>query len=252
MKYSKSVLFAAASFAILSGRVVVAQEATEAKAETKTEEKAEAAVKSRTFRAAPGTPQIDGEIDDIWSTSRKSKTDRYVESESETPADKSATAEFRCLWDEKHIYVLAVVTDAALSASGEDDWQQDSVEIFIDQNMARATSYDDDDGQYRVNCEGNISYGQVPKEAMKAAAKKTETGYIVEAAIELSAITAEKGNKIGFDVQVNDDSEGSGTRGAIMKWNDDTNESWQDVSRLGTLVFGSAKKAKNKTEKAKQ
>ncbi len=217
-------------------------------AAAKPDEKADTTVKTRTMRAAPGTPTIDGEIDEIWSTSRKAKTDRYVESESETPADEAAVAEFRCLWDAKHLYVLAVVKDGALSASGEEDWQQDSVEIFIDQNMARATSYDDDDGQYRVNCEGNITYGQVPKEAMKATAKKTKTGYVVEAAIELTAITAEKGGKIGFDVQVNDDSDSSGTRGAIMKWNDDTNESWQDVSRLGTLVFGAAKKAKVKTE----
>ena len=211
----------------------------------------DAAEMTRTMRAAPGTPEIDGEIDDIWHTARKSKTDRYVESESSAPAEESATAEFRCLWDAKHLYVLAIVEDDAISASGELDWQQDSVEIFIDQNMARSTTYDKDDGQYRVNCEGNISYGQVPKESMKAMAKKTKTGYTVEVAIELTAITPEKGSKIGFDVQVNDDSDSSGERGVIMKWNDDTNESYQDVSGLGTLVFGSAKKPKGKTKEGK-
>lgn len=242
-----SVLFTASCMAFLHCASLSAQDTAVAKPD----EKADAAVKTRTMRAAPGTPTIDGDIDKIWSTSRKAKTDRYVASESETPADEAAVAEFRCLWDAKHLYVLAVVKDAALSTSGEESWQQDSVEIFIDQNMARATSYDEDDGQYRVNGDGEISYGQVPKEAMKAIAKKTKTGYVVEAAIELTAITAEKGSKIGFDVQVNDDSDSSGTRGAIMKWNDDTNESWQDVSRLGTLVFGAAKKPKVKTEEDK-
>jgi endo-1,4-beta-xylanase len=247
MTYFKTVMFVVASIALLQAPFVSAQEAAVATPDTK----ADAEVKNRTMRAAPGTPEIDGEIDDIWSTARKSKTDRYVESESSTPAEDSAAAEFRCLWDAKHLYVLAVVKDDSLSTTGEQDWQQDSVEIFVDQNMARSTTYDDDDGQYRVNCEGNISYGQVPTEAMKAVAKKTKTGYIVEAAIELSAITAEKGNKIGFDVQVNDDSDSSGNRSAIMKWSDDTNESYQDVSRLGTLVFGSAKKPKDKTKEAK-
>ena len=239
MTYFKSAIFVVASVALLHAPFASGQEAVVA---TPDHEMGDASGKTRMISAAPGTPKIDGEIDDVCSTAQDATTDRYVESESEASADESAVAQFRCLWDEKHLYVLAVVKDDAISATGDEDWQQDSVEIFIDQNMARGTSYDDDDGQYRVNCEGNISYGQVPKEAMKAMAKKTETGYIVEAAIELTAIKAEKGNKIGFDVQINDDVDNSGVRSAIMKWNDDTNDSYQDVSGLGTLVFGSANK----------
>lgn len=238
MKRLLAALFIAFSQNALQVHSIAGQETTEPAIQVeKNSEK-----KERRIRAIPGTPKIDGEIDEIWQAARMAKTDRYVESESTVSATEAATAEFRCLWDEKHVYILAVVEDAVLSADADEDWQQDSVEFFIDENMARSTVYDGDDSQYRVNCEGNVSFGQVAQEAITASVKKTKTGYVVEAAIELTSVKAAKGTKIGFDVQVNDDTDGSGTRGAIMKWSDDTNESYQDVSRLGTLVFGAARK----------
>lgn len=245
MKRFNTSLIAAISAAAFCVSPICAQETAAPAAQ---EEKTKTEKKERRIRASPGTPKIDGEIDDIWKTARKSKTDRYVESESMVQASEAATAEFRCLWDEKHVYILAVVKDAVLGVDADEDWQQDSVEFFIDENMARSTTYDGDDGQYRVNCEGNITFGQVAKEAIQASVKKTKTGYVVEAAIELNSITAKKGNKIGFDLQVNDDTDDSGNRGAIMKWSDDTNESYQDTSRFGTLVFAEARKPKAKKE----
>lgn len=244
MKRIHATLLIAASLNALQVHSIAGQEtaAPARQVETKSEKK------ERRIRASPGTPKIDGEIDEVWKAARKAKTDRYVESESSVPATEAATAEFRCLWDQKHVYILAVVKDAVLSADADEDWQQDSVEIFIDENMARSTIYDGDDGQYRVNCDGHVSFGQVAKEAITSSVRKTKTGYVVEAAIELTSITAQKGTKIGFDVQVNDDTDGSGTREAIMKWSDDTNETYQDVSRLGTLVFGTARKPKARVD----
>lgn len=78
---------------------------------------------------------------------------------------------------------------------------------------------------------------QEGREAMKAAARKTGKGHIIETVSKLNPGTAEAGKKIGSDVQVSDDSN---TRSRMMKWNDDSNNSYQDASRLGTSKFTAA------------
>jgi endo-1,4-beta-xylanase len=45
------------------------------------------------------------------------------------------------------------------------------------------------------------------------------------------------GMLIGFDFQVNDDGAGNGTRSAIAKWNDPTNNSYMNTSKFGLLQF---------------
>ncbi len=199
---------------------------------------------TRVLHAAPGTPTIDGTVDEAWDAAPVAVTDRYCASESTLDANKAAKAKFRCMWDEKHVYVLAQVTDAELNNDGVEDWQNDSVEVFIDENLARASSYDNDDAQYRVDLAGTASYGSSTGNDIEAAVQKAETGYVVEMAIPLAAINGADGTKIGFDVQVNDDHSGDGQRDGLMKWNDASNDTWQSLSAIGTLILSSADNVK--------
>ena len=64
-----------------------------------------------------------------------------------------STARVRTLWDAGHIYVYAEVTDALLSKASANPWEQDSIEVFLDQNNGKTTTYEADDAQYRVNYE---------------------------------------------------------------------------------------------------
>ena len=188
---------------------------------------------TRTIQALKGTPVVDGKIDEIWKGVPRLLTDRNV-AELDELADeqKPSTAWVRCLWDDGHLYCLAEVTDAKLSGTGGDEWDRDGVEFFIDENLARATSYDADDAQYRTEPDGNQSAGVSSNlENYSSAATKTDTGYIIEACIKLET---KPGKKIGFDAQVNNDP-GEGRRMSTMKWNDATNESFQNTSGLGTL-----------------
>lgn len=60
-------------------------------------------------------------------------------------------------------------------------------------------------------------------------------GYILEAAIPLTAITPEVGTLLGFDLQVNNDQTGSSKRDSVAIWCDPTGNSYRDKSGLGTV-----------------
>jgi hypothetical protein len=187
----------------------------------------------RVAQASNGTPEIDGEIDDVWKNAKRIVTNREVEEHNSLEEGKAvSTASVRCLWDDGHLYCLAEVTDDNVTTEAYEDWAKDSIEFFVDGDMDRASSYGDADGQYRTNAAGEMTGGSSTNlENYKSAVKKTETGYIVEACIKLNA---EAGKKIGFDVQVNNDP-GSGGRESTAKWNDPTNNTWEDLSAIGTL-----------------
>ncbi|MFW6035326.1 MAG: endo-1,4-beta-xylanase [Halothermotrichaceae bacterium] len=183
------------------------------------------------MQAVKGTPEIDAQYDDIWDNANEISTDAWVQ------GDSGATADVKTLWDEDHLYIYAEVTDEVLSKASSNNYEQDSVEIFIDENNHKSDSYEDDDSQYRVNFANEQSFDPNPeREGFVTATRKTDNGYIVEAAIELRTITAEPGKTIGFDVQVNDD-QGDGSRASVSTWNDTSGNSWKNTSGLGNLIF---------------
>jgi len=114
----------------------------------------------RMGKAMHGTPVIDGKIDDIWKNVPPLMTDREVESDNSlTDGQTVSRASVKCLWDKDHLYCLAEVKDDKISVASSDDWDQDSVEFFIDENMSKKSSYDDDDAQYRTTAEGVETHG---------------------------------------------------------------------------------------------
>jgi len=198
----------------------------------------------RTIRATHGTPVVDGKIDDMWKKVPRLKTSRSVEEHDTLPEGQSpASAWVKCMWDDGHLYCLCEVTDPKISVDSDEPWQCDSVELFVDGNLSRGGSYDDDDAQYRTDADGDMTVGSnEDPENYTSKVTKTETGYIVEACIKMDA---KAGKRIGFDVQVNN-CIGDGVRSSTMKWNDPTNESYQSSAGFGTLVMGKPRTNKKK------
>jgi endo-1,4-beta-xylanase len=182
-------------------------------------------------KAYKGTPVIDGEADAIWSKADEHATALWVEGTS------GSTARFKTLWDEEYLYVYAVVTDALLSDSSANAWEQDSVEIFVDQNNGKTSSYEADDGQYRINFKNVKTVGgHASQDNFTSAAKLADgVGYVIEAAIKLDTITPQAGSVIGFDLQVNNDEDGSGTRDSVVNWADASGQSYQNTAGFGIL-----------------
>lgn len=180
--------------------------------------------------AAYATPVIDGLIDAIWNDTPAVPINRYQ------MAWQGATGTSKALWDAEHLYVLIQVNDAQLDKTAANEWEQDSVEIFLDQNNEKTTFYQDDDGQYRVNFDNETSFSPPSLEqGFVSATKISGTNYTVEVKIPLTHITPAKNMKLGFDVQINDAKDGA--RQSVSAWNDTTGNGYQDTSVYGVLTL---------------
>ena len=182
-------------------------------------------------KALFGKPVIDGKLDSVWRSVYGMEVNQY---QSEL---KGATGVAKALWDEKNLYVLVEVQDDKLDKSSANAWEQDSVEIFVDQNNGKTSSYEEgNDGQYRVNFDNEVTISPASlAEGFESATSISGTNYTVEVKIPLKAITPAKGKKIGFDIQINDAKNGS--RQSAAAWSDATGSGYKDTSVYGELTL---------------
>ena len=83
---------------------------------------------------------IDGDIDAAWADANTIDVNTYS-------MGNGATAVSKMLWDENYFYVLTEVTDPVLSVSSANAYEQDTVEVFFDENNNKTSSYESDDIQ---------------------------------------------------------------------------------------------------------
>jgi endo-1,4-beta-xylanase len=183
----------------------------------------------KTSKAIHGTPVI-GLGDTIWATANEISTDVWVTGTS------GATAKVKTMWDSGHLYVYAHVTDSLLSKKSTNAHEQDSVEIFVNPSNSKSSSYGSADGQYRVNYLNEQSYnGVASADNFHTRTQIVDGGYIMEATIDLDPKYTVANSVIGFDIQVNNDETGAGTRSSVAIWNDPTGSSYENTSRFGVL-----------------
>jgi endo-1,4-beta-xylanase len=140
----------------------------------------------------------------------------------------------KLLWDEGHLYALFEIKDRVLNDKATNPWEQDSVEVFLDQNNAKTSVYEPDDGQYRVSFRNQVSYNGGQKDGFKSASRLIPGGYRVVMAIPLYAVPGAEGVLYGFDAQVNN-ADNSGSRVGIRNWVDGSNMGYQDTSGWGVV-----------------
>ncbi len=179
--------------------------------------------------AVYGTPGVDGAIDDAWADS--AAIDVNVPTLGKAPA----TGVSRMMWDENYIYILTEVKDSVLSKESANSYEQDTVEVFFDENNGKTQSYEADDIQCRVNFdnEKTVTDGKSVDDFISATSI-TSDGYIVEMAIPYTIAPFKSGQIVGFDVQVNDDG-GTGERSGISNWSDITGMGYTNTSGFGVL-----------------
>ncbi len=187
--------------------------------------------------AVRGTAEVDGHVDASWSNSVPIRINRPVVKATPIDPSTAAVAEVRVMWDAQRLYFLLDVLDNHVQAKADKPWEQDSIELFLDEGMDRATAYDSNDSQLRVSCANGISgVGSIDQRSVRHATQGTDTGYRVELSIAPSSAQLKAGVQIGFEAQVNDDP-GIGARRAVMKWHQADDRSWKDTSKFGTLVL---------------
>ncbi len=175
--------------------------------------------------------QIDGEMDAVWESAE-------IIPLTITSGSPKASTSMRALWDNEYLYILAIVTDAALDKSSTQAHEQDSVEVFIDENNHKSDSYEEDDKQYRINYDNEQTFNGVNCTAdhVKSFTKITEEGYIVEAAYQWTEITPKAGMEIGLELQINDCEQGR--RIGTVSWYDESGQGWSSPGVFGRALLG--------------
>jgi|GEM_PF-1313692 len=173
------------------------------------------------------------------------------------PGDSSNnTVVFDTAWDSTNLYVAVNVFDESVIPNGSDPnnlWSEDTVELFIDGDNKKSSSYDANDYQIFI---GNSGAVKVSKQgggdtsafagAIHVATQPADDGrgYSVEVAIPWSAIgvtNPAEGTVIGFDVG-NDDSDtvtdpAPQTRITAQGWYNADNTNYLHASTFGNLIL---------------
>ena len=174
-----------------------------------------------------GTISVDGEEDAAWNNAVNIPLTINKGSE--------ASANAKVLWDDDNLYVYATVNDAVLDKTGAQTHEQDSLEVFIDEDNGKTASYGEDDKQYRINYNNEQSFNgkKCLAENVKSATKTIVGGYVVEAAFKWTDIKPANGTKIGLEFQINDAKDGK--RIGTLSWYDETGMGWSGSNVYGTV-----------------
>lgn len=174
-----------------------------------------------------GTISVDADADAAWGNAVNIPLTINKGSE--------ASANAKVLWDDDNLYVYATVKDAVLDKTGAQTHEQDSLEVFIDEDNGKTASYGEDDKQYRINYTNEQSFNgkKCLAENVKSATKTIDGGYVVEAAFKWTDIKPASGTKIGLEFQINDAKDGK--RIGTLSWYDETGMGWSGSNVYGTV-----------------
>lgn len=174
-----------------------------------------------------GTISVDADADAAW--------DNAVNIPLTINKGSEASANAKVLWDDDNLYVYATVNDAVLDKTGAQTHEQDSLEVFIDEDNGKTASYGEDDKQYRINYNNEQSFNgkKCLAENVKSATKTIAGGYVVESAFKWTDIKPANGTKIGLELQINDAK--GGKRIGTLSWYDETGMGWSGSNVYGTV-----------------
>ena len=174
-----------------------------------------------------GTISVDADADAAWGNAVNIPLTINKGSE--------ASANAKVLWDDDNLYVYATIKDAVLDKTGAQTHEQDSLEVFIDEDNGKTASYGEDDKQYRINYNNEQSFNgkKCLAENVKSATKTIDGGYVVEAAFKWTDIKPANGTKIGLELQINDAK--GGKRIGTLSWYDETGMGWSGSNVYGTV-----------------
>lgn len=193
---------------------------------------------NRSYTAPKGTPVLDGEIDDVWSTAEWTDVDKIWD----TQRDTDSAMRIKLLWDDSHLYFLSVVYDT------QENRRNDIVEVYLDQNNDKSVEYGPDDYQTRFYVAGGVVKGEqkgtnAQLDAPSSVKKLGDNKYLIEGALSWPAGTPSVGDEMGLEFMYND-----GTRYIAFleayRWNVDTANGdeppYASTVDFGTLILAEA------------
>lgn len=187
----------------------------------------------------PAEVHIDGLVDPAWEDENIEKMQAGITLVGSNISASNLSGYAKMLWDDMYLYVLADITDDSKRNDSENNYEDDGVEIYIDINNDKATSYGSNDFQYTFGWNDGSIVGVRPSGASNAGiiysvADKPD-GYLIEARIPWTTLqgSPDADQLIGIDFMINDDDDGGGRDGKLS-WNSPTDEAYRDPSLFGT------------------
>ncbi|HPE61827.1 MAG TPA: sugar-binding protein [Thiolinea sp.] len=144
-------------------------------------------------------------------------------------------------WDSNNFYLRVAVGDDRLVRDSEFNWQDDSIEIFIDADASMGQQYDNYNDYHLLYRWRDRSLRLGKNSAMLAIAHQAEHiqgYYVLTLSIPWNSLHARPriGHRIGIDVHVNDDDDGGDREGKLV-WRDRTDNAYRNPSVLGEVVL---------------
>ena len=189
----------------------------------------------------PNSLIIDGEYDQSWTGKEWYVANQIIMGEEHMTSPLDTKILWNALWDEEYLYfMLEIKDDLFITDSGEDYFQDDCIEFWLDGNNSKDEEIDhqSDFGlQFRyhpvtVSEPVRISIGPDENaDDIIQAAKFTGEGWRFEVAIPLEILGTQACDStlIGFDIDYNDDDDG-GDRDSKLKTYAQFDDSWQHPS----------------------
>jgi hypothetical protein len=175
-------------------------------------------------------PTIDGNLNEAgWNLAQTvNKT---------TIGTPNNTVTMGAMWNSTYLFVGVRVLDGNLFNDSANTWEDDSVEIYIDANNNKGTTYDSFDRQYVKGYNDTGLSGIGSQTGVVHSWAAISGGYSVELAIPWSnlGVTGATGLTMGFDVGYNDDDNG-GTRDSQAVWWGTINN-YNNTSAFGSVVL---------------
>jgi hypothetical protein len=185
---------------------------------------------------ATSKPAIDGKVDDVWAAAKSYDLKNNLYKPVSGPADCSAS--FKAMYDNDNLYILVDVNDEELKHDSPEFYNDDCVEIFIDADNGKATSYGEKDHTYDFVWDAAAPVmgkrGQPVNDGTQFAFAKTEKGYRLEVQFPWATLKGKPspGAMFGLDIHVNDDDDG-GERDSKLTWSDKKDNAWQNPRAFG-------------------
>lgn len=182
---------------------------------------------------------IDGTVDAVWNSASvvSASASKMLSGTVTNATDLSGNV--KALWDNTNLYILANVSDDALRNDSQNAYDDDGIEVYVDINNDKATTYGANDVQYTFEWNNGTTVGSLPTgrstTGITYSFVTVTGGYAVEAKIPWTTLqgTPVVNQLVGIDFMINDDDDGT-ARDAKISWNATSDSAWTDPSKMGT------------------
>ncbi len=177
---------------------------------------------------------VDGHVDTAWEGRLTQGISKVVLGTVSSTADLSGT--YGVLWDADNLYLLVEVKDDSLRNDSAAVFDDDGVDLYLDLNHDRGTTYGPDDFLFQFG-HGDTVVREAKQNATTGATVASVVitgGYRLEAKIPWSTLgkVPTAGLVIGLDVFLNDDDDGAGRDGQVS-WNSPDANAYLYPDRFG-------------------